>query len=94
VDIWTSIGIRAGEAVNDVSLRIGEYEALKEVAIDPYVVLRNAYVRNRNKLVAEYVSDLHFLCETALYAENSNWLPKESSCLKIAYLFFSQACAV
>jgi phospholipid-binding lipoprotein MlaA len=53
VDIWTSIGIRAGEAVNDVSLRIGEYEALKEAALDPYVMIRNAYVQNRNKLVAE-----------------------------------------
>ena len=53
VDIWTSVAIRAGEAVNDTSLRIGEYEALKEAAIDPYVMLRNAYVQNRNKLIAE-----------------------------------------
>ena len=52
-DIWTSLGIRAGETVNDVSLRIGEYEALKEAAIDPYVMLRNAFVQNRNKLIAE-----------------------------------------
>ena len=53
VDIWTSVGIRAGEAVNDTSLRIGEYEALKEAALDPYVAIRNAYVQNRNKLIAE-----------------------------------------
>ena len=52
-DIWVSLGIRAGETVNDVSMRIGEYEALKEAAIDPYVMLRNAYVQNRNKLIAE-----------------------------------------
>ncbi len=52
-DIWVSLGIRAGETVNAVSLRIGEYEALKEAAIDPYVMLRNAYVQNRNKLIAE-----------------------------------------
>jgi phospholipid-binding lipoprotein MlaA len=52
-DIWVSVGIRAGEAVNDTSLRIGEYEALKEAAIDPYVMIRNAYVQNRNKLIAE-----------------------------------------
>ena len=52
-DIWVSLAIRAGETVNDVSLRIGEYEALKEAAIDPYVMLRNAYVQNRNKLIAE-----------------------------------------
>ncbi len=52
-DIWVSLAIRAGETVNDVSMRIGEYEALKEAAIDPYVMLRNAYAQNRNKLIAE-----------------------------------------
>ncbi len=47
------VGIRAGETVNATSLRIGEYEALKEAAIDPYVMIRNAWVQNRNKLIAE-----------------------------------------
>jgi phospholipid-binding lipoprotein MlaA len=53
VKLRTSIAIRAGEAVNETSLRIGEYEALKEAALDPYVMIRNAYVQNRNKLIAE-----------------------------------------
>jgi phospholipid-binding lipoprotein MlaA len=53
VDTWTSIGIRAGEAVNETSVRIGEYEALKEAALDPYVMIRNAYAQNRIKLIAE-----------------------------------------
>ena len=52
-EIWVSLGIRAGETVNDVSLRIGEYEALKSAALDPYIMIRNAYVQNRNKLIAE-----------------------------------------
>jgi len=52
-DIKTSIAIRAGETVNDTSLRIGEYEALKAAALDPYVMIRNAWVQNRNKLIAE-----------------------------------------
>jgi len=52
-EFWTSVAIRAGEAINDTSLRIGEYEALKEAALDPYVMIRNAYVQNRNKLIAE-----------------------------------------
>ncbi len=52
-DFWTSVGIRIGEAVNETSTRIGEYEALKEAALDPYVMIRNAYVQNRNKLIAE-----------------------------------------
>jgi len=53
IDIWTSVAIRVGEVINDTSLRIGEYEALKEAALDPYVMIRNAYVQNRNKLIAE-----------------------------------------
>ncbi|UCD77493.1 MAG: VacJ family lipoprotein [Desulfobacterales bacterium] len=52
-ELWVSLAIRAGETVNDTSLRIGEYEALKEAALDPYVMIRNAYVQNRNKLIAE-----------------------------------------
>ncbi len=52
-DIWVSLAIRAGETVNDTSMRIGEYEALKEAAIDPYIMIRNAWVQNRNKLIAE-----------------------------------------
>ena len=53
VDFWTSVGIRAGEAVNETSTRIGEYEALKEAALDPYVMIRNAWAQNRIKLIAE-----------------------------------------
>jgi len=52
-DIRVSLAIRGGETVNETSLRIGEYEALKEAALDPYVMIRNAYVQNRNKLIAE-----------------------------------------
>ncbi len=52
-DIYWAVGIRAGETVNDTSLRIGEYEALKEAALDPYIMIRNAWVQNRNKLIAE-----------------------------------------
>jgi phospholipid-binding lipoprotein MlaA len=37
--------------VNDASLRIGDYESLKEAAIDPYVALRNAYIQYRQKKV-------------------------------------------
>lgn len=53
VEIWPSVAIRAGETVNDFSLRIGEYEAFKAAAIDPYVMMRNAYVQNRRKLIEE-----------------------------------------
>jgi phospholipid-binding lipoprotein MlaA len=45
------LGVRAYEEVNDASLRIGDYEFLKEAAIDPYVALRDAYAQYRQKKV-------------------------------------------
>ena len=44
-------GIKAYDRVNDTSLRIGDYESLKEAAIDPYVAIRDAYVQYRQKKV-------------------------------------------
>jgi phospholipid-binding lipoprotein MlaA len=40
-------GIKAYEKVNATSLVIGEYESLKDAAVDPYVALRDAYVQYR-----------------------------------------------
>ncbi len=45
--------IRAGKMVNDTSFVLGEYEDLKESAVDPYVALRNAYLQYRDKLIKE-----------------------------------------
>jgi phospholipid-binding lipoprotein MlaA len=45
------LGVRTYEEVNDVSLRIGDYESLKEAAIDPYVALRDAFAQYRQKKV-------------------------------------------
>jgi phospholipid-binding lipoprotein MlaA len=47
------LGIRAYEIVNETSFRIGDFESLKDAAIDPYVALRNAYIQNRKKKVEE-----------------------------------------
>lgn len=47
----TTTGIRAYDKVNTSSLSIGDYEALKEAAIDPYVAIRDAYVQYRLKKV-------------------------------------------
>ena len=52
-DWWVGIAVRAYEVVNETSLRIGDYEALKEASLDPYTAIRNAWVQNRNKLIAE-----------------------------------------
>ncbi len=45
------LGVRTYQEVNDTSLRIGDYESLKEAAIDPYVALRDAYFQYRQKKV-------------------------------------------
>jgi phospholipid-binding lipoprotein MlaA len=50
---WVGIAVRAYEAVNDTWLSIGDYEALLEASLDPYTAIRNAWVQNRNKLIAE-----------------------------------------
>ena len=48
-----SIGVRAGEAVNNTSFRIGDYETIKKASLDPYVAIRNGYIQNRQKLIGE-----------------------------------------
>ena len=45
------LAVRAYEEVNDTSLRIGDYEFIKEAAIDPYLALRDAYSQYRQKKV-------------------------------------------
>jgi phospholipid-binding lipoprotein MlaA len=48
---YAAFGVRGYEKVNDTSLSIGDYEALKEAALDPYVALRDAYVQFREQKV-------------------------------------------
>lgn len=50
---YISLGTRSYEAVNDTSLSIGEYESLKESALDPYTALKDAYMQYRQKAVQE-----------------------------------------
>jgi phospholipid-binding lipoprotein MlaA len=46
---YTWLGVRGYEVVNYTSLSIGDYESLKEAAIDPYEATRDAYVQYRLK---------------------------------------------
>ncbi|MBW2592909.1 MAG: VacJ family lipoprotein [Deltaproteobacteria bacterium] len=48
-----SLGITAYDRVNGLSFRIGDYEALKDAALDPYEAFRDAYIQYRYKKVAE-----------------------------------------
>ncbi len=48
VEPWyTSAGAKTLDTINDTSFRIGDYETLKESAIDPYVAMRDGYVQYR-----------------------------------------------
>lgn len=45
------LGLKGFEKVNQTSFRIGDYEALKKAAIDPYTAVRNVYLQFREKKV-------------------------------------------
>jgi phospholipid-binding lipoprotein MlaA len=52
VNPWSArLGVNVLDKVNSASLRIGDYEALKDAAVDPYVAFRDAYVQYRDKRV-------------------------------------------
>lgn len=52
-NLTLSLSLRGGEAVNDTSFRIGDYEAIKKASLDPYVAIRNGFIQNREKLIDE-----------------------------------------
>ena len=53
-DDWAVvIGLQVGKALNNASLTIGDYESLKEAALDPYVSIRDAYQQYREKEIEE-----------------------------------------
>ena len=49
----TAISISAVRFTNERSFHIGEYEAFKSAALDPYVAMRQAYIQNRKKQIQE-----------------------------------------
>lgn len=52
LDPWYArTGVKTYEEVNDTSLKIGDYESLKEASIDPYIALRDAYAQYRQKKI-------------------------------------------
>lgn len=46
---YWSMGTKGYDKVNETSLRIGDYETLKEASVDPYEAVRDAYLRMRFK---------------------------------------------
>jgi len=51
--LYISIGMTAYDKTNYVSLHIGEYEAIKSDALDPYTFIRDGYAQNRRKRIEE-----------------------------------------
>lgn len=49
----TTLAITAYDKFNNLSFQIGDIDALREAALDPYVAVRDAHVAYRNKLIAE-----------------------------------------
>ena len=45
--------LKGYENVNYASFKIGDYESLKEAAIEPYEAIRNAYIQFRRKKIME-----------------------------------------
>lgn len=49
--VW--IGLKSHELVNETSFRIGRYEAIKKNTLDPYIAIRDGYLKRRKKAVSE-----------------------------------------
>jgi phospholipid-binding lipoprotein MlaA len=49
----TNVAVFAVRVVNETSFRIGDYESLKNAALDPYEAFRDAYIQNRRSKIAE-----------------------------------------
>jgi len=47
------LAIHAYDRVNETSLEIGAYEEIKEISIDPYTFVRNAYEQHRRSKIKE-----------------------------------------
>ena len=48
-----SWGVGLYRRFNDISLRIGDYEAIKQAAVDPYVAVRDGYIQFRRSLIEQ-----------------------------------------
>ncbi len=47
------MGIEMLDIVNRTSFHLGDYESLKDAALDPYTAFRDAYIQNRRMLVSQ-----------------------------------------
>ena len=50
---WEGVAVYTGKEINYTSLHIGEYQSLKQDALDPYTLFRDAYQQNRQQKIEE-----------------------------------------
>lgn len=48
-----AVGVTALDTVNSTSFRIGDYEAIKDAAVDPYISIKDGYIQMRRKQIKE-----------------------------------------
>jgi phospholipid-binding lipoprotein MlaA len=51
--IEAELAVRGFNYINKTSFHIGEYEALKEASVDPYVAMRNSYLQFRERKIKQ-----------------------------------------
>ncbi len=49
--LYMSFGVRSFDVINKTSLELGDYEALKEGSLDPYIAFKDAYIQYRNSRI-------------------------------------------
>lgn len=49
----TEMAVRGFNLINRTSFHIGDYEALKEASVDPYVAMRNSYLQFRERKIKQ-----------------------------------------
>jgi phospholipid-binding lipoprotein MlaA len=51
--IEAELAVKGFDIINRTSFHIGEYEALKEASVDPYIAVRNSYLQFREKKIKQ-----------------------------------------
>ncbi len=51
--VEASVAIWSYDKINETSLHIGDYESIKEAAIEPYEAFRDAYIQYRKNKVKQ-----------------------------------------
>jgi len=51
--VEASVAIWSYDKINETSLHIGDYESIKEAAVEPYEAFRDAYIQYRNNKVKQ-----------------------------------------